>query len=88
MGALVSTAFSLSSQLTGVMRVLSRPIHLSARQRRIVDASHADDVPQLLAKRGKTVADPIGGRRPPRLSGRIGRKVPRVVGDGARKITR
>jgi hypothetical protein len=66
--------------------VLSRPIDLSRRQRRVVDTAHTDDVPQLLAERREAVADPMQSVGATRISRRVGRKVPFVVGDRTHKI--
>ena len=76
----------LPSQRTDIVLVLSRPIRFSRRQRGSVDPAHTDDVPQLLAKRREAVANPMWYRCTPRLSGRIRRKVPLILGDGAHKI--
>src|SRR5215472_9495937 len=77
---------SLTSQRAAIVLVLSRPIHLPRRERGVVDTAHADDVPQLLAKRREAFANPMLCRRAARLSGRVGRKVPLVFGDRAPKI--
>jgi hypothetical protein len=71
----------LASQRADIVLVLSRPIHLSRRQRGIVDTAHTDDVPQLLAKRREAVANPMRCRCAARLGRRIGRKVTLVLGD-------
>ncbi len=75
-----------ASQRTDIVIVLSRPIHFSRRQRGIVDTADTHDVPQLLAKRREAVANPIRRRCAARLSGRVGRKVPFILGDRAHKI--
>jgi hypothetical protein len=71
----------LPSQRPDIVLVLSRPIHLSRRQRGIVDTARTDDVPQLLAKRREAVVNPMRYRCAARLCRRIGRKVPLVLGD-------
>jgi len=77
---------SLTSQWAAIVLVLSRPIHFPRRQRGIVDAAHADDVPQLLAKWPEAIANPMWYRFAARLSGRVGREVPLVLGDRAHEI--
>jgi hypothetical protein len=49
----------LPSQRAGIVFVLSRPIHSFCRQRGVVDTADTDDVPQLLTKRRKAVANPM-----------------------------
>src|SRR5580658_5044069 len=61
----------LPSERTGIVLVLSRPIHFSRRQRGSGDTAHADDVPQLLRKWREAVANPTRCRGAPRLSGRV-----------------
>ena len=77
----------LPSHRTDLVLVLSRPIHLSRRQRGVVDTTHTDDVPQLLAKRREAVANPMWCRRVPRRSGWVRGKVPLILGDCAHKIS-
>ena len=74
------------SQRADIVLVLSRLIHLSRRQRGVVDTAYTDNVPQLLAERRKALANPMRCRCSARLSWRIGRKVPLVVGDCAYEI--
>src|SRR6202047_3864324 len=76
----------LPSQRTDIVLVLSRPIHFSSRQRGSADTAHTDNVPQLLAKRREAVANPMRCRCAPRLSGRVRRKFPLILGDCAHKI--
>ena len=76
----------LASQWTSVVIVLSGPIHFSRRQRGIVDAAHTNNVPKLLAKWREAIADPMQYRCAARLFGRVRRKVPLVLRDGAHKI--
>src|SRR5947208_8335210 len=78
----------LTSQRADVVILLSRPgpVHFSRRQRGIVDAAHADHVPQLLTKWSEAVANPMRCRHATRLPGRIGREVPFVVRDSTDKI--
>src|SRR5215469_13501961 len=63
----------LASQWTGLLIVLSRPIHFFRRQRSVVDTAHTKDVPQLLAKRREAIADPMRYRCAARLFGRVRR---------------
>ena len=64
----------LPSQRADIVLVLSCPIHPSRRQRSIVDTTHTDDVPQLLAKRREAVANPMRCRCAARLAGGSGVK--------------
>ena len=76
----------LPSQRADIVLVFACPIHSFRRQRGVVDATHTDDVPQLLAKRRETVANPMRCWCAARPSGRVGRKVPFVCRDRAHKI--
>jgi len=76
----------LASQWAEIMLVLSRPIHFPCRQRGIVDTAHTDKMPQLLAKRREPMANPMWRRCAAELPGRVGRKVPFVLGNRAHKI--
>src|SRR5262249_6946266 len=77
---------SLSGQRAVIVLMLSRPIHLLCRQRGVVDAASADEVPHLLAERREAVANSTRWWRTVRSARWNGREVPLVFRDCAHKI--